>query len=104
MSNEVDERVVHAEHGWWYPEDDPEAPNLNGVWKSNVNRLIPMYKVGVTGYGAPYKNVLCKVYKVDGYEAAQANPAEYQPRASRGPESMTAGPSQPASYEAVHPE
>ena len=104
VSNEVDERVVHAEHGWWYPEDDPEAPNLNGVWKSNVNRLIPMYKVGVTGYGAPYKNVLCKVYKVDGYEAAQANPAEYQPRASRGPESMTAGPSQPASYEAVHPE
>ena len=102
VSKEVDERVVHAEHGWWYPEEDGEAPNLFGVWKSNVNRLVPMYKVGVTGYGAPYKNVLCKVYKVDGYEAAQSDPAAYVPRESRGPESMTAGAPQPASYEAIH--
>ena len=104
ISNEVSERVVHAEHGWWYPEDNPEAPNLYGVWESNINRLIPMYKVGVTGYGAPYKNVLCKIYKVNGYEAAASDPSQYVPRESRGPESMTNGEPQPMSYERVHQE
>lgn len=102
ISNEVPERVVHATHGWWYPEEEGEAPNLFGTWKSNVNKLIPMYKVGKLGYGAPYKNVLCKIYKVDGYEAGDSNPAEYQPPASRGPESMTKGASSPLSYEAKH--
>ena len=102
VSKEVDPRVVHAEHGWWYPEDDPEAPNLFGVWKSNINKLIPMYKVGVTGYGAPYKNVLCKIYKVDGYQAANDDPAQYRPRASRGPESFATGVPFERSYEVIH--
>ena len=95
VSNEVPERVVHAEHGWWYPEDDPEYPELYGVWKSNINKLVPMYKVGATGYGAPYKNVLAKIYKVDGYDAAKGAPESYVPRESRGPESMTGGAPQP---------
>ena len=100
VSKEVDPRVVHAEHGWWFPEDDPEAPNLYGVWKSNINRLIPMYKVGITGYGAPYKNVLCKVYKVDSPDFANEEASAYVPREDRGPQSMTTGESQPNSYEA----
>jgi anaerobic selenocysteine-containing dehydrogenase len=100
VSKEVDPRVVHAEHGWWYPEDEAEAPNLFGVWKSNINRLIPMYKVGITGYGAPYKNVLCKVYKVDGYDYANEEASAYVPRESRGPESMTTGKPYKYSYEA----
>ena len=37
----VDPRVIHAQHGWWYPEQDAETPNLNGVWKSNINSLRP---------------------------------------------------------------
>ena len=102
VSNEVPERVVHAEHGWWYPEDDPEYPELYGVWKSNINKLVPMYKVGATGYGAPYKNVLAKIYKVDGYDAAKGAPESYVPRESRGPESMTGGAPQPLSYETIH--
>ena len=61
ISNEVPERVIHATHGWWYPEEDGEFPNLFGTWKSNVNKLIPMYKVGKLGYGAPFKNSLCSV-------------------------------------------
>ena len=61
-----------------------------------------MYKVGKLGYGAPYKNVLCKIYKVDGYDAGDSDPTAYVPRESRGPESMTAGAPQPASYEAKH--
>lgn len=66
----LDPRVVHAQHGWWYPEQDGEEPNLYGVWKSNVNNLIPHFNVGRLGYGAPYKNVICKIYKVDGLDAA----------------------------------
>lgn len=31
--------VVHAQHGWWFPEDPGEEPSLHGVWKSNINIL-----------------------------------------------------------------
>ena len=65
----VDPRVIHAQHGWWYPEQDAETPNLNGVWKSNINSLVPHYAIGRIGFGAPFKNVLCKIYKVDGLDA-----------------------------------
>ncbi len=102
ISNEVPERVIHATHGWWYPEEDGEYPNLFGTWKSNVNKLVPMYKVGKLGYGAPYKNVLAKIYKVDGYEAGRSDPTAYAPPASRGPESMTASTPAEMSYEAKH--
>ncbi len=61
----VDPRVVHIEHAWWYPEQEGEEPNLFGNWKSNANNLTPHESIGVTGYGAPYKNVICKIYKVD---------------------------------------
>ena len=64
VSNEVPERVVHAEHGWWYPEQDGEEPNLFGVWKSNFNSLVPHFNVGKLGFGAPYKGVMCNVRRV----------------------------------------
>ena len=73
VSIEVEPRVVHAHHGWWYPEQDGEAPNLFGVWKSDINKLIPMNYVGGLGYGAPYKNMICKIYKVDSLDAFGAN-------------------------------
>ena len=65
----VDSRVIHAQHGWWYPEQDAEMPNLNGVWKSNINSLIPHKAIGRIGFGAPFKNVACKIYKVDSLDA-----------------------------------
>ena len=65
----VDPRVIHAQHGWWFPEQDPEAPNLSGVWKANINSLVPHRAIGRIGFGAPFKNVLCKIYKVDGLDA-----------------------------------
>ena len=46
-----------------------EAPNLSGVWKSNINSLIPHRAIGRIGFGAPFKNVMCKIYKVDGLDA-----------------------------------
>ena len=60
-----------------------------------------MYKVGKLGYGAPYKNVLCKIYKVDGYDAGQSDPSAYVAPESRGPESMTKGEPYELSYEGV---
>ncbi len=63
-------RVVHAQHGWWYPEQDGEAPNLFGLWKSSLNSLIPHRAIGRIGFGAPYKNVMCKIYKVDSLDYA----------------------------------
>lgn len=106
VSNEVEERVVHAQHGWWFPEQDAESPNLFGVWKSNINRLIPMYKVGKLGYGAPYKNVLCKITKVTDPDAAMEDPTAYVPPFgfdARDPNSLPdAGEKSPYVYENFH--
>jgi anaerobic selenocysteine-containing dehydrogenase len=57
-------QVVSCTHGWWFPEDDPEEPSLFGVWKSNVNSLIPHKEVGKLGFGAPYKSMMVKVRKL----------------------------------------
>ena len=57
------EGCVSAEHGWWFPETEPAEPNIYGVFDSNINNLTTMMVVGETGYGAPYKGLLCKIYK-----------------------------------------
>lgn len=68
----VDPRVIHASHGWWYPEQDGEEPTLYGVWKSSINSMIPHRAIGKLGFGAPYKCVMCKISKVDGLSAVKA--------------------------------
>ena len=65
LSPVVDPRVVHATHGWWFPEQDGEEPNLFGVWKSSVNSLIPTGITGIVGFGANYKSIICSVTKVE---------------------------------------
>jgi anaerobic selenocysteine-containing dehydrogenase len=65
----IQSKVIHATHGWWFPEQEAEAPNLFGVWKANVNSLIPHHAIGKLGFGAPYKNVMCKITKVDGLDS-----------------------------------
>jgi anaerobic selenocysteine-containing dehydrogenase len=62
----VPEGMVMAEYGWWFPEEKGSAPSLFGVWKSNINQLIPMGYQGKDGLGAPIKHLLCKIYKVSG--------------------------------------
>lgn len=69
LTEMVNDKFVHVEHAWWFPEQDGEAPNLYGVWKANANNLIPHESVGVTGYGAPYKNGICKIERVDSLDA-----------------------------------
>jgi anaerobic selenocysteine-containing dehydrogenase len=57
-------KVINAEHGWWFPEKEAAEPVLYGVFDSNCNNVIPMCQNGPTGYGAPYKCQICKIYKV----------------------------------------
>jgi hypothetical protein len=45
-------------------EEEGAEPSLFGAWKSNINQLIPMGSQGKDGLGAPIKNLLCRVYKV----------------------------------------
>jgi anaerobic selenocysteine-containing dehydrogenase len=28
---------ISTQHGWWFPEQAPEAPSLYGLWESNIN-------------------------------------------------------------------
>jgi anaerobic selenocysteine-containing dehydrogenase len=61
--------VVHAEHGWWYPELPGEEPWLHGVWESNINVVLdddPEICNSLTG-AWPLRTALCKVYKVKTY-------------------------------------
>ena len=65
----IDPRVVHGEHGWWFPELPGEEPWLHGVWESNINVLTdddPDVCDKASG-GWPLKTALCRVYKVKGY-------------------------------------
>ena len=39
-------------------------PNLQGIWDVNINNLTTQCVVGETGYGAPYRCLLCKIYPV----------------------------------------
>jgi thiosulfate reductase/polysulfide reductase chain A len=56
-----DPRVIHAEHGWWFPEEG--APDY-GVWRSNVNVLTdnaPPYDPQMGTY--QLRGMLCRVEK-----------------------------------------
>ncbi|MFC1945025.1 molybdopterin-dependent oxidoreductase [Chloroflexota bacterium] len=65
--NGIDPRVVHAEHGWWFPEDPGEEPSLHGVWRSNSNAVLdddPDLCDPLSG-AWPMRGQMCKVYKVE---------------------------------------
>jgi anaerobic selenocysteine-containing dehydrogenase len=58
----LDPRVISAEHGWWFPEQEAAEPSLFGVFDCNPNNLTPQCEYGETGYGTPVKCILCNVY------------------------------------------
>ena len=64
------EDVIHAMHGWWYPEQDGEAPHLFGGATANVNQCMPNHVIGKAGWGNTFKNQMCRIYKADGGEPA----------------------------------
>ena len=57
--------VVHCMHGFWYPEQDPNEPNLFGNWKSNINCLMPNSVNASSGFGNTFKSSICDIKKVD---------------------------------------
>ncbi len=65
----IDPRVVHCEHGWWFPELPGEEPWLHGVWESNINVLTDDDPdvCDKMGGGWPLKWGLCRVYKAKQY-------------------------------------
>ena len=65
----IDSRVVHCEHGWWFPELPGEEPWLHGVWESNVNILTDddLDTCDELSGGWPLKSGLCKVSKCKVY-------------------------------------
>jgi len=65
----IDPHVVHAEHGWWFPELPGEEPWLGGVWESNINVVMddnPDRLNPING-GWPLRTALCKVYRCKTY-------------------------------------
>lgn len=62
LSETIGEGTVHAEHGWWYPEEDGAEPNLFGTFKSNPNNCTKAFETGPSGVGSSIKCMICKVY------------------------------------------
>jgi hypothetical protein len=61
VSQVVDEGTLHCQHGWWFPEDEPDEPNLYGTFRSNVNNLVPNFHFGKLGFGAPFKCMIANI-------------------------------------------
>ena len=57
--------VVSAEYGWWFPEDPAQEPSLHGLWKSNINAVLPDDPDSCDPATGAWvlKGVRCKVYK-----------------------------------------
>jgi len=65
VTDDVHPKVVHIEHGWWFPEKPAEEPSLFGLWESNANVLCPddhEYSSPEAGCW-PHTALLCKVIK-----------------------------------------
>jgi thiosulfate reductase/polysulfide reductase chain A len=67
--NGIHPQVVHAEHGWWFPELPGEEPWLAGVWESNVNVVTDddPHRCNLRSGGWPLRTALCKVYRCKTY-------------------------------------
>lgn len=86
----LDPRVISTEHGWWFPEQDAAEPSLFGVFDCNPNNLIPMCENGESGYGAPIKCGMAKVYPCTSENSAPEDQPTYQVTRTNG---YTHGPS-----------
>lgn len=66
VTNVMAEHVLMSDHGWWLPEaPGEERDGLFGTFELNVNKLLPSYAPGTSGFGANYKALLCNVRKVE---------------------------------------
>ncbi len=65
ITEAVDEKTIHAQHAWWFPEEEASEPGLYGNFRSNVNNLVPNFHFGKMGFGAPFKCLLCNIKPID---------------------------------------
>lgn len=61
VSQIVKEDVIHAQHGWWFPEENPSSPDLFQTLRCQINNLIPAFHNGKIGFGAPFKSIICNI-------------------------------------------
>ncbi|MBT8441323.1 MAG: molybdopterin-dependent oxidoreductase, partial [Gammaproteobacteria bacterium] len=75
ITDKIEPRVIHCEHGWWFPERDNSTSY--GVWESNANVL--------TDNRAPFdpamgtyqlRGLLCRVSKVEADDDQALGPPE----------------------------
>lgn len=59
----IDERVLMTDHAWWFPEGE-RKDYFDTMLDLNVNKLLNSYLPGKSGFGANYKSMLCRVYRV----------------------------------------
>jgi anaerobic selenocysteine-containing dehydrogenase len=65
LSLTVHPRMINTMHGWWKPEEEGAEPNLFGVWKYQINQLIPGPQDSVAGFGGGrYKTTLVRLTKI----------------------------------------
>jgi thiosulfate reductase / polysulfide reductase chain A len=64
----ISPKAVHAEYGWWFPEEQGEEPSLYGVWRSNINAVTDddPDKCDPMSGGWPLRTGLCRIYRVEG--------------------------------------
>ncbi len=58
----VNEHTVHAEHGWWFPENEAAEPHLFDTFVANPNNCTKAFETGPSGVGSSIKCMICKVY------------------------------------------
>lgn len=61
LTPQMDRRMVSCDHGWWFPEGDPEK--FYDVFDLNIDNTLPWIP-GKSGFGSNYKSSICKIYKV----------------------------------------
>lgn len=63
LTEMIDERVLMSDHAWWFPEGE-RKDYFDTMLDLNVNKLLNSYLPGKSGFGANYKSMLCRVYRV----------------------------------------
>ena len=60
----IDPRVIHVQHGWWFPEED-EGPD-HGIWRCNANTLTSMEPPYCPSMGTyQLRALLCRVVRIE---------------------------------------
>jgi anaerobic selenocysteine-containing dehydrogenase len=66
----IDHRVIHAQHGWWFPELPGEEPWLHGAWESNIDVVTSndSEHCNKKSGGWPLRTLMCEVYRANSYK------------------------------------